>query len=92
MTAQAALPTLAGMATTTATTDPALAINRMSLCARTRGALILATLLALAGAGFSTARALTQPAGARTAPVCSETCTPLATAPTALPSAGKETR
>jgi hypothetical protein len=90
MTAQAALPTLAGMATTTATTDPALAINRMS--ARTRGALILATLLALAGAGFSTARALTQPAGARTAPVCSETCTPLATAPTALPSAGKETR
>jgi hypothetical protein len=84
MTAHAARPSVAPM-TATATADSALATNRPSLASRSGYALILAALLAVAAAGFATARSLGEPAGAPPAPVCSETCGPLTTTGDPLP-------
>jgi hypothetical protein len=78
MTAQPASPTVTAMSAT-ATADAALATHRPSAAARSRYPLVLAALLALAGAGFTTARSLAEPEGTRPAPVCSETCGPLTT-------------
>ena len=78
MTAKPASPTVAAM-TATATADAALATHRPSVATRSRYPLVLAALLALAGAGFATARSLAEPQGTPPAPVCSETCGPLTT-------------
>src|SRR5262249_46351477 len=78
ITAQPASRTV-GVMTAPATADAALAPPRPSTAARSRHLLVLAALLALAGAGFTTARSLAGPEGTRLAPVCSETCGPLTT-------------
>jgi len=77
MTGRRRRPTVAGMATAP-TADTPLAATHVSPAAG-RYALAAAALLALAGAGFATARSLVDPAATRPAHGCSETCSPPAT-------------